>query len=66
MKIDLEAMNRVEVSENKIMASMGVSARWIEVHEILDPLYLTVVGGRLASVGVLWLLPGDESLLPTA
>lgn len=62
--IDMGAMNQVQVSDDKTMTSVGAGARWIEVYEALDPVHLTVVGGRLASVGVAGLLLGGKCLSP--
>ncbi|ROV95990.1 hypothetical protein VMCG_07956 [Cytospora schulzeri] len=50
--IDLGALNSVEVTEDRTMASVGVGATWGQVYSHLEPLGLSVAGGRSAPVGV--------------
>ena len=50
--IDLRDLNLVELSEDKQTTRVGPGNRWGEVYEKLEPLNLTVVGGRNDQVGV--------------
>ncbi|KAK0117831.1 hypothetical protein ONS95_012155 [Cadophora gregata] len=59
--IDLTSLNQIEVldswTENGVVltekvAKIGPGARWAEVYAKMDPLGLTVPGGRVDSVGV--------------
>jgi FAD/FMN-containing dehydrogenase len=56
--IDLQHLNNITVSEDRKTVSTGPGNRWRDVSEILDPLKLAVVGGRVASVGVGGLILG--------
>ncbi|KAF3400409.1 Bifunctional solanapyrone synthase, partial [Talaromyces pinophilus] len=50
--IDLRNLNSVELSANQSTVSVGVGASWDMVYALLDPLGLSVNGGRAAGVGV--------------
>ncbi|RHZ58923.1 FAD-binding oxidoreductase [Aspergillus thermomutatus] len=50
--IDLRALNSIEVSADRSTVSVGVGASWGNVYAFLDPLGLSVAGGRAAQVGV--------------
>ncbi|KAI2621444.1 putative oxidoreductase [Hypomontagnella submonticulosa] len=50
--IDLRALNTVSVNDDRSLASIGVGATWDVVYAQLDPLGLSVNGGRAANVGV--------------
>ncbi|KAL8854847.1 MAG: hypothetical protein Q9221_000353 [Calogaya cf. arnoldii] len=50
--IDLSQMDRVVVSRNRKLTAVGAGARWQDVYSKLDPMNLSVVGGRVGSVGV--------------
>lgn len=64
LTLDLGDFNRVQVSEDRSVVSLGPSARWRDVWEVLDPLGITVAGGRDAGVGVGgYLLGGGLSYL---
>ncbi|KAG8164730.1 hypothetical protein KVR01_005005 [Diaporthe batatas] len=56
--IDLLYMNDIVVASDLQTVSVGSGSRWIQVTEVLDPLGLAVVGGRVADVGVAGLLLG--------
>ena len=60
--IDLQAINRVTVSDDNSTTSVGGGARWADVYKKLDPLGLAVGGGRADLVGVGGLTTG--SMLP--
>ncbi|KAJ0119822.1 fad binding domain-containing protein [Diaporthe amygdali] len=56
--IDLLKMADILVSDDSQTVSVGPGSRWIQVTEVLDPLGLAVVGGRVSDVGVSGLLLG--------
>jgi UDP-N-acetylenolpyruvoylglucosamine reductase len=51
--IDLRALNTVEISTDKSVVLVGAGAPWDAVYEKLDPLGLSVNGGRASGVGEL-------------
>ena len=50
--IDLSQLNFVQISEDRLSTAVGPGARWIDVYQTLDPLGLTVAGGRASNPGV--------------
>lgn len=50
--IDLRGLGTVDVSSDRTIASVGVGATWGDVYSKLDPLVLSVAGGRAAQVGI--------------
>lgn len=60
--IDLKNLDQITLSEDKSIASVGSAARWDNVYEELEKHELTVVGGRVAGVGVGGLLLGGTYL----
>jgi FAD/FMN-containing dehydrogenase len=50
--IDLRALNSITLSDDGSTVSVGVGASWGDVYAFLDPLGLSVAGGRAAQVGV--------------
>ncbi|KAL2843826.1 hypothetical protein BJX68DRAFT_277965 [Aspergillus pseudodeflectus] len=58
---DLQQLNKVHVSSDGSIAAVGPGARWVDVHRVLDPLELDVVGGKFGSVGVAGLILGGIS-----
>ncbi|RYP84556.1 hypothetical protein DL769_001144 [Monosporascus sp. CRB-8-3] len=50
--IDLRGLDSIELSADNSTASVGVGATWDAVYAKLDPLGLSVAGGRIAGVGV--------------
>ncbi|KAJ4200809.1 hypothetical protein NW759_015784 [Fusarium solani] len=62
--IDLKNLNHINVSEDRTSVEIGPGNRWIDVYSALDPLGVTVVGGRAGNVGVGgFLLGGGISFL---
>ena len=51
-------LNTLELSEDKETMSIGPGPRWGDVFQYLEGTNLTVIGGRLAPVGVPGLLLG--------
>jgi FAD/FMN-containing dehydrogenase len=56
--IDLAGINEVALSEDRSVASVGPGNTWDRVYEELEQHELTVVGGRVAGVGVGGLILG--------
>lgn len=53
-------MNHIKLSEDRSTVAIGPANHWIDVYSALEPLGLTVVGGRAAGVGVGGFLLGGE------
>ena len=52
LTIDLVNLNVIHVSNDNSLTEVGAGNRWIDVYMHLDPLQLSVVGGRVADIGV--------------
>ncbi|KAH8816925.1 hypothetical protein F5884DRAFT_748400 [Xylogone sp. PMI_703] len=50
--IDLVNMNEVSVNAARNVTSLGPGNRWFDVYSKLEPMGLSVVGGRVADIGV--------------
>lgn len=50
--VDLGDLNAVVISDDSTTVSVGPGATWDAVYSILDPMNLTVAGGRQRGVGV--------------
>jgi len=50
--IDLAKLNEVTVSADKTLTRVGAGNRWVDVYSQLDPQGVSVVGGRVAAIGV--------------
>lgn len=50
--IDLRFIRDIVVSDDKRTTSVGAGAIWGEVYMKLDPMDLTVLGGRLSAIGI--------------
>ncbi|KAF2992906.1 hypothetical protein E8E14_000364, partial [Neopestalotiopsis sp. 37M] len=50
--IDIRALNSIVVNQENSTVSVGAGASWDQVYEQLDPIGLSVNGGRAAEVGV--------------
>jgi len=61
--IDLIRMGRVDLSKDKKSVKVGAGARWLDVYSSLEKDNLTVVGGRVADVGVGGLTLGGSYLI---
>lgn len=59
--IDMTHLDSVSVNADGSVASIGAGATWLQVYEFLDPLHLTVAGGRNGAVGVGGLTLGGRS-----
>jgi FAD/FMN-containing dehydrogenase len=52
MAIDLIKLNQVTVSSDKKQTSVGPGNRWFDVYTKLQPMGLSVIGGRVSDIGV--------------
>jgi FAD/FMN-containing dehydrogenase len=50
--IDLQKLNRVTISGDKRVASLGPGGQWGDVFTALDTHDVSVIGGRIPQVGV--------------
>lgn len=59
--IDLVNLKQVQVSADQSLTHVGAGNRWLDVYSKLDLQHLSVVGGRVADIGVGGLTLGGES-----
>jgi len=52
LTIDLRGLNEVKLSDDNTIAHIGTGNTWYEVYTALQPSNLTVIGGRVAAIGV--------------
>lgn len=52
LTIDLINLNQVQVSSDKKQASIGAGNVWYDVYTKLQPMGLTVIGGRVSAIGL--------------
>ncbi|TGO55579.1 hypothetical protein BCON_0090g00220 [Botryotinia convoluta] len=50
--VNLQKLNTVQLSADRGTVSIGPGNTWYDVYQVLDPLGISVVGGREAGVGV--------------
>lgn len=50
--IDLVKLNQITVSEDQTETAVGPGNTWYDVYSKLDPIGLSVIGGRVAAIGV--------------
>ncbi|OBT52793.1 hypothetical protein VE04_06556 [Pseudogymnoascus sp. 24MN13] len=50
--IDLAKLNQVTVSADKTQTSVGAGNVWYDVYKKLEPMGLSVIGGRVSAIGV--------------
>lgn len=62
--IDLRAMNAVNLNTNHTITTVGAGSIWENVYKKLQPMNLTVLGGRVAGLGVGGLTTGGKSTTP--
>lgn len=58
--IDLVNLNQLQVSADRTLTQVGAGNRWLDVYSHLDLQQLSVVGGRVADIGVGGLTLGGE------
>ncbi|RAH68513.1 FAD-binding oxidoreductase [Aspergillus aculeatinus CBS 121060] len=63
--VDLRSMSTVEVSSDRATVQIGAGARWLQVYQVLDPLNITVTGGRDAAIGAGGFLTGGGIGVPS-
>ncbi|KAH8427290.1 FAD-binding oxidoreductase [Aspergillus melleus] len=56
--VDLRSLHQVTVSQGRSTVRIGSGASWLQVYQTLDPLRITVAGGRDASIGAGGFLTG--------
>ena len=61
--IDLSAMKDVSVRADRSVVSVGAGSKWRDVYLQLDPMGLTVTGGRVTTVGAAGLTLGGVQLV---
>ncbi|KPI45043.1 Bifunctional solanapyrone synthase [Cyphellophora attinorum] len=49
--ISLRRLNQVEVAEDRKSVRIGAGATWKEVFDVIEPMGLLVVGGRMSTIG---------------
>jgi len=52
LTIDLRGLNKVKLSDGDTIAHIGTGNTWYDVYTALQPSNLTVIGGRVAAIGV--------------
>lgn len=52
LTIDLANLNQIQVSQDKTLTHVGAGNRWVDVYSQLDQQQLSVIGGRVAGIGV--------------
>ncbi|KAH6699090.1 hypothetical protein BKA61DRAFT_432368, partial [Leptodontidium sp. MPI-SDFR-AT-0119] len=50
--LDLQNLDIIQPNTANTLVAVGPGNRWSDVNSVLDPLNLTVVGGRSETVGV--------------
>jgi len=60
VNIDMVRLNEIRLSSDKKSVTIGAGNRWMEVYRALEAEGLTVIGGRVADVGVGGLLLGGQ------
>ncbi|KAK7934688.1 hypothetical protein PG985_000183 [Apiospora marii] len=61
--VDLRGLDSVELSADKSTITVGAGVTWDAIYSKLDPLGLSVAGGRIAGVGVAGLTLGGSNNL---
>lgn len=61
--IVLSAMNTVSINPSHIIISAGPGNRWIDVYSHLNPVGLSIPGGRISDIGVTGLTMGGKTVL---
>ncbi|KFZ10746.1 hypothetical protein V502_07954 [Pseudogymnoascus sp. VKM F-4520 (FW-2644)] len=56
--IDMTPLSTIEISADHSIAKIGAGASWLDVYQFLNPLNVSVAGGRNGGVGVGGLLVG--------
>lgn len=59
--INFSKMKDISVSSDQKVASLGPGNTWFDVYSNLEPKGLTVIGGRVAAIGVGGLTTGGEN-----
>lgn len=54
----MTTLSAIDVNGDNFVASVGAGAKWLSVYQFLNPLNVSVAGGRNGNVGVGGLLVG--------
>ncbi|GAM41132.1 hypothetical protein TCE0_041f14026 [Talaromyces pinophilus] len=52
LSIDLGALDSITLSKDQTVASVGAGNVWVDVYDYLEPYGLSVIGGRVSTIGV--------------
>lgn len=52
LSIDLGALNSITLSKDQTIASAGAGNVWVDVYDYLEPYGLSVIGGRVSTIGL--------------
>ena len=52
LTIDLAKLNQIQVSQDRTLTHVGPGNHWVDVYRQLDQQQLSVIGGRVAGIGV--------------
>jgi FAD/FMN-containing dehydrogenase len=58
--MDLRNLNELQVSDDRLTTFVGTGTKWGEVYRELEPMNLTVSGGRDTQIGIGGFILGDE------
>jgi hypothetical protein len=61
LTIDLANLNVIQVSDDRTLTQVGAGNLWGKIYSQLDRLQLSVIGGRVAGIGVGGLTLGGKS-----
>lgn len=61
--VDLVNLNQITVRPDQKQTSVGPGNRWMDVYSKLEPMGLTVIGGRVSDIGSGLILGGGISFL---
>jgi FAD/FMN-containing dehydrogenase len=64
--ISLRRLNQVEVAEDRKSVRIGAGATWKKVFDVIEPMGLLVVGGRMSTIGAGGFLLGGSWIPPAA
>ena len=63
LTIDLTSLSIIQVSSDNTLTQVGAGNRWIDVYTHLESLQLSVIGGRVADIGVGGLILGGNVMV---
>ena len=66
LTIDLANLNVIQVSDDRTLTQIGAGNLWGNIYSQLDRLQLSVIGGRVAGIGVGGLTLGGKSYVKSS